>query len=206
MTVSLHRTLVALKRPSEVPALVSLTHAIVKSMTGNSSFPSPSPSLAKVAAALADLEAAEVARLTRARGTAAVRNEKRATLVSLLVRLKAHVQGVADDDPENAVSIIESAGMSVKKPTALPKPPFTVKPGPVSGSVLLVVRAVAREASYEWAWSPDQGKTWNPVPRTLQAKTPIKGLPAETTCWFRYRTVTRRERTNWSEPVAFLVR
>jgi hypothetical protein len=206
MTVSMHRTLAVLKLPTQVPALISVTQAIVKAMTGNPSFPSPSPSLVKVVAALSALRDAEVAALASTRGTVAVRNDKRAELVSLLARLREYVEGVADDNPEMAASIIESAGMRVKKATAASKPSFDVKPGAVAGSVRLVVRAAAKEARYEWAWSDDDGDTWRPAPATLQAKTVISGLPSESTCWFRYRAVTRRGGTDWSEPFAFLVR
>jgi hypothetical protein len=126
--------------------------------------------------------------------------------VSLLVRLKGYVQGLADDDPERAEALIESAGMNVKPKGVRAKAPFDVKPGAVSGSVRLVARAVAKEATYEWAWSTDGGATWRPAPATLQAKTVLSGLPSDSKCWFRCRPVTRRGEGNWSEPVAFLVR
>jgi hypothetical protein len=205
MTVSLHRTIVVLPRPSSVGKLLNLTKAILDSMTGNSWFPSPTPSLAKVAAARDALQAAEVSTLSKTRGTTAVRNQKKVELWSLLVRLKAFVQGVADDNPENAASIIESSGMSVKKPSVQAKPALVAKPGKVRGAAWLIVRAVAREASYEWQWSADGGETWNTAAVTLQAKTLIKGLPSATTCLFRFRAVTRRGRTDWSQPVACLL-
>ncbi len=91
MTVSMHKTLAALKLPTQVPALLGVAEAIVVAMGGNPSFPDPVPSIATVASALADLHAAEVRTLTRERGTVAVRNERRAVLVGLLVRLKAYV-------------------------------------------------------------------------------------------------------------------
>ncbi|HXN32660.1 MAG TPA: hypothetical protein VN894_12395 [Polyangiaceae bacterium] len=205
MTVSMQRTLAALKLPAEVPALLGVAEAILGAMTNNPSFPNPSPPLAAIAAALADLQAAEVAVLARTRGTAAVRNEKRAALVSLLARLKGYVQGVADDDPERAEALIESAGMSVKAKVFPTKAPFDVKAGTVSGSVRLAARAAAKEAHYEWAWSADGGATWRSAPGTLQAKTVLSGLPSEHKCWFRCRAVTRSGEEDWSEPVAFLV-
>jgi hypothetical protein len=205
MTVSLHRTLVVLKRPTQVPVLLRFTQLIISKMKGNPRFPSPSPSLAKVAAAMAALEEAEVATQSKTRGLVAARNAKHATLVSLLERLKGYVQSVADDDPDNAVSIIESSGMSVKAPTAAAKPPLVAKPGKVKGAVRLAARAVAKEASYEWAWSSDRGETWHEEPKTLQAKTAITGLPSEVTCLFRFRARTRRKLTDWSGAVACLV-
>jgi hypothetical protein len=205
MTVSMQRTLVVLKLPTNVPALLRVAQSIVQSMTGNAYFPSPTPPLAAVAAALADLEVAEVARLSNARGTAAVRHVKRAALSSLLMRLKAYVQGVADDDPDHAGGIIESAGMSIKASTAAAKPPFAARPLALAGSVRLMVRAVAREAHYQWAWSSDGGATWQLAPATRGAKKVLTGLPSGTTCMFRYRVTTRAGERDWSEAVSLRV-
>jgi hypothetical protein len=175
-------------------------------MSGNQSFPDPSPTIATVASALADLHAAEVATLTRTRGTAAARNEKRAVLVGLLVRLKAYVQGVADEDPDRAEALVESAGMNVKKKVAPVKPVFDARPGAVTGSVRIAVRAAGDRAIYQWAWSTDGGTTWLPAPATLQARTVLTGLASGSTCSLRYRTVTKTGEGAWSEPLVLLVR
>jgi len=206
MTVSMHKTLAALKLPTQVPALLGVAEAIVLAMTGDPSFPDPAPSIATVASALADLHDAEVATLTRTRGTVAARNEKRAVLVGLLVRLKAYVQGVADEDPERAEVLIQSAGMNVRKSGAPAKPVFEARPGAVSGSVRMAVRAAGDRAAYEWEWSTDGGKTWRAAPATLQARTVLTGLASGSTCSLRYRTVTRTGEGDWSEPVLLLVR
>lgn len=206
MTVSMQRTLVALNLPLSTAKLLRLAEVIVEKMTDNEWFPSPSPSLAKVTAASQALESAEVDRLSGTKGKAAVRNAKRSALWSLLTRLKAYVQGVADDNPEHAASIIEGAGMDVKQKTPPKKPPFEVKPGPVSGSVRLVVRAVAKEAFYEWGVSTDGGKTWTSRGKTAQTQKILKDLPVGETCSFRFRATTRRGQGDWCAPVAFLVR
>ena len=206
MTVSMQKTLAALKLPSQVPALLLVAEAIVLAMTDNPSFANVTPSIASVASALADLHAAEVATQTRTRGTVAVRNEKRVVLVGLLARLKAYVQGMADDDPDHAASLIESAGMSVKQVTRPAKPVFAVRSGSVSGTVRLAVRSAGDRASYQWAWSTDGGTTWRSVPATLQARTVVSGLAPASTCSFRYRAVTTRGETDWSEAVALVVR
>jgi hypothetical protein len=203
MTVSKHRTLVALNLPDQVPALLGVVEVILQGMTGNPFFPAPTPSLATVAAALADLRDAEVATLTRTRGTAEVRNEKLAALHSLLHRLKAYVQGVADDNPAQAAGIIESAGMNAWKAGPGGKAAFDVRAGAVNGTVRMAVRAAAKDATYEWQWSADGGKTWTTAPATQQAKTVLTGLPSGVMCLFRYHAVTRKGTSNWSEPVAF---
>lgn len=200
MTKSTHRVLVSLDLPEPVAARLTAVGAMLQAMTDNPWFPDPSPSLATVAAALAEVRQAEVAAQSKTVGTVAFRDEKLVALDSLLKRLKAYVQGVADDNPGNAGSIIETAGMSAWKAAAGPKPPITVKAGRKPGTVEIVVRAAAKEATYEWQWSADGGQTWVTAPTTLQAKTLLTGLPSGVVCLFRFRTVTRKVGTNWCAP------
>jgi hypothetical protein len=205
MTKSMHRIEVSLDLPTRVPDIVGYARMIVLRMTESPWFPSPMPSLAEVAAAVEDLGSAQVATLTGTRGTTELRDERLEVLVSLLKRLKAYVQGVADDNPENAGSIIESAGMNVKKKGSYAKPDFVVKPGRVHGSVRLEVRSAGDTAAYEWAWSTDGGKSWQSR-TTTQTRTDIDGLPSGVACLFRHRVTTPKEGTgNWSDVVEFRV-
>jgi hypothetical protein len=60
-----------------VPALIVDAQAIVKRMTGNASFPNPTPTLGTLALAIDELRLAETAALARTKGAVATRNEKR---------------------------------------------------------------------------------------------------------------------------------
>jgi hypothetical protein len=152
---TIHRSLASLKLPTKVPALITYAQGIVKAMTGNVSFPSPTPALATVTEAINELQAAETATLARTKGAAATRNEKRAALVTLLQQLRGNIQAAADANVENGASIIQSAGIAVKKTPVRAKRVFAAKPGAVSGSVKLVTESAARRASYEWEYSVD---------------------------------------------------
>jgi hypothetical protein len=201
-TTKTHRALASLKLPKPNPTLITYAQGIVKGMTGNAYFPAPSPALAAVSAAIADLQSAETQALTRAKGAAAARNEKRATLVSLLQQERSYIQGIADGSPENGASIIQSAGLVVKKvPTHTPRV-FAAKPGTVSGAVKLVAPAAGPRASYEWEYSTDGGKTWATMPPTIQSKTSITGLTSGSSVQFRYRAVTPKGGAgDWSLPI-----
>jgi hypothetical protein len=205
MTESMHRTLVVTRLPKSAPALLLLTRAVLTAMDGNPSFPSPRPSLAAVASALAELEEAQSATQSRTRGTREARDAKQAALVALFRTLRGYVQGVANGDPDNAGSIIESAIMSVKRPAVQTKPPFAVKSGRVSGSVVLAVRSAGDRVSYGWQWSTDGGIKWRVAPATTQARTEIAGLLVGTTCWFRFRVVTKDGEQDWSQPLSSVV-
>jgi hypothetical protein len=199
------RSFVVLKLPRPVPPLISVARAIVQAMTGNPLFPTPDPTLATVTAAITDLDTAETAAKARTRGAAAVRNDKRAALVKLLEQLKAYIQKQADANLESAAATIQSAGVSVKKPSTHGKRVFAAKVGAVIGSVKVTAERVAARAGYEWQYSTDGGKTWVSAPTTLQAKTTVTGLTPGATVSFRYRTVTKTGEGDWSQPTAILV-
>jgi hypothetical protein len=186
------KTIVALNISRlSVHDLIGKTSAIIAAMTGNKSFPSPSPTLATVTSDSTALASAQTVALTKTKGAVAERNVKLAVVVVDLRLLAAYVQGVAIGDPVNAISIIESAGMSVKKPrTTTPKQDLALKHGAVSGIVEVVAKAQGQRTSYEWQWSTD-GKTWTSLPTTIQAKTSITGLIPGTTIYVRHAVVTK---------------
>jgi hypothetical protein len=200
------RVFVVLKLPLPVPQLIKTAQAIIAALTSNVHIPNPNPPLPSLTTAVNTLVADEAATKTRAAGTVATRNVSRTTLLSLLHATKANVQQVADLNPEQAEAIITSAGMGVRKATTRTKAPFVAKPGAVSGTVKLVVKAAAVRASYDWEWSADAGKTWTAVLPTLQAKTEIPGLPVATVVQFRYRAVTKAGAGDWSQPTSLLVK
>jgi hypothetical protein len=204
-TKSIRRPTIALALPKSIPALISYAQGIVNRMTGNPSFPSPTPTLAAVSAAINDLQTAETAALARTKGAAAARNEKRTALVGALQQLRAHIQLVADADPTKAASIIESAGVAVRKTPTRTARAFAAKPGPVSGVAKVTAAAASRRASYEWQYSTDGGKTWVTAPATLQTKTTVAGLVPGSTVQFKYRAVTKTGEGDWSQPVSLLV-
>jgi hypothetical protein len=205
MTASMRKVPVALKRPTPVPELIQFARRIVEAMTGNPWFPAPVPPLASVQAAVDRLAEAEAAALSLTRGLKEARNEAHTALMGLLTRLKAYVQGVADENPDSAASIIESAAMSVAARTSKPKPALAVYPGRVSGAVRLVAKAAAKVASYEWQLSHDGGQTWTDLPTTLQAKTTVSGLVPGKTIWLRMRAATRSGASDPCDPVSFVV-
>jgi hypothetical protein len=204
-TKSVRRPTIALALPKSVPALISYAQGIVERMTANPSFPNPSPALVAVTAAINELQTAETAALSRIKGAVVARNEKRTALIAALQHLRAYVQAVADAETTNAASIIESAGVAVRKTPTRRARAFAAKPGPVSGVAKVVAEQAARRASYNWQYSTDGGKTWITAPSTLQAKTTIGGLVPGATVQFKYKAVTRAGEGDWSQPVSLMI-
>jgi hypothetical protein len=178
----------------------------VKAVTGNPAFPAAAPTLTAVTQAITELQTAETAALARTKGAVAVRNEKRATLIKLLQELRGNIQTVADANPDTAGSVIQSAGIAVKKTPVRAKRTFTAKPGAVSGSVLLVTDAAARRAFYEWQYSADGGKTWLAAGSTLKTSTTVPGLTPGASLMFRYRAGTKTGEGDWSQTAQIIVK
>jgi hypothetical protein len=205
-TNSTHRALAILKLPAKMPVLITYASNMAHAMQGNPAFPTPTPPLATVTAAIADLQVAETAVLARAHGAVATRDLKRAALVVLLQELRGYVQSTADADPENAPAIIQSAGIPVRQTPVRAARTFAATPGLVSGSAKLVAASASRRAGYEWQYSTDGGKTWVAAPFTLQAKTTVSGLQPGSTVQFRYRPVTKTGEGDWSQSASLLVK
>jgi hypothetical protein len=204
-TKTVKRTIVSLKLPVSVPALLQTTKVILLAVAHNPLFPTPDPSLATLQAALSALEEAETAVRSGSRGATAARDEKRRVLGTLLRQLGAYVQKVADGDSSTAEAVIESAGVSVHKLAIRQKQRFTVRQGAVSGSVKLMTIWVGRRASYAWQYSLDGGATWLTRPITLRSKTTVSGLPVGTMVLFRSRAVTKKGEGDWSQALGLLV-
>jgi hypothetical protein len=115
-----------------------------------------------------------------------------------------YVQEVADANPGTAQSIIESAGMGVRKVAVRTKADLAVRPGASPGSAHLTAKAAGKRAAYEWQYSTDQ-KTWTDAPTTLTAKTDIVGLTAGTTYYFRFQAVLKAGEGAWSHLVSLPV-
>ncbi len=81
----------------------------------------------------------------RAKRSAAVRNDKRKALIGLLQQVRAYIQATAD--ATNAVSVIQSAGVAVRKTPTRHARIFAAKPGRVSGVATVVATSAARRAS-----------------------------------------------------------
>jgi hypothetical protein len=204
---AIHRAIATLGLPTKVADLILYANNIVQKLTGNASFPTPTPTLAALTAAVNDLHTAETAALSRTTGAATVRNDKRAVLVGELQQLRGYVQGVADATPENGAAIIQSAGIAVRKVSPRGKRQFAVQQGKGSGVAEVTAVSAGPHASYEWQYSTDGGKTWVFAPATTQGKTTISGLPVGTSVQFRYLTVTPKGgQRDWSQATALVVK
>jgi hypothetical protein len=201
------RAIAVLKLSNKVKTLITFAQSVTTAMTGNATFPTPTPTLATLQADIEALNSAETAVVARTKGAADTRNAKLAVVKADLESLKNYVQNVVDaSNPANAESIIGSAGMAIRKVTLHDKPALAVKQGTVSGTVTLSAKAAATKAAYNWQYSTDQ-KTWTSLPQTLKAKTGVSGLTSATTYYFRSQALTPKGgESDWGQTISLLVK
>jgi len=204
MTKSLHHHPVVLKLPDSTPALILRGQNIVLVMRGSAWFSSLLPLLAVVSADLDDLQAVEAAALTRAKGAASARDDKKKKVIDDLTGLAGQVQSIVDQQPGEAATITAAAGMFQKKSSARSKPELAATMGEAPGQVLVRAKAV-KGSAYEWQYSIDGGLTWVALHLTTVANTSVTGLAQGTTCLFRFRTTRRDVTGDWSPTLSFYV-
>lgn len=212
---TIHRIRVVLKLPkTKIAALLAIAKAIYNAFQANQGqLGTPSPAPAAVEAQIADLDTAQQATSTRAKGTVATRNAKRDVLITSLENWRMHVQTLCDQNPEQAESLIAAAGMTVGQAPRHAKPILSAEQGTASGTVilranatLLVGRGVKKHSVYNWQYSADWGKTWTNAPATPLASTTIEGLTPLTTYSFRVSVTVSKTVGAWSDAVTLLVR
>ncbi|MFT3766609.1 MAG: fibronectin type III domain-containing protein [Minicystis sp.] len=196
---------IALNLPRSAALLILFARHVVQAMNGNPWFPTPTPPLATVTANVDALEVAEATARSRAKGTAAARDLNRKVVEADLMALKAYVQAVANQEPEKAAAIIQSAGMAPKRASSRAKPFLAAAMGTAAGEVILRAKAARGRVAYHWEVSSDGGRSWTSAGTTTVANTTVQGLAMSTTYLFRVRTTIARATGDWSQSIAFTV-
>jgi hypothetical protein len=195
------RLYAALKLSRVIPVYVKQCQAIVTKMANNSKWQGP-----LLTQATAHIEALAEAEKNTHKGSpanTALRNDALKLVRADMPQLKAMVQGTADNDPANAQSIIEGAGMSVLKRNITPKPPLAAKHGKVPGAAGLRAKRVKGALIYQWEMSGDQ-KVWSDLPWTKHASTSVSGLTPATVYYFRFRVLTAAGTSDWSAVISHI--
>jgi hypothetical protein len=209
-----HRTRVVLKLARrKALAVLAQAKAIHNALDADrATFASPVPPLPVLLAQIQELDVAQQATSTRAKGTAALRDTRLELLVTSLESERMYVQTLCDASPERAAAIAEGAAMAVAASTAYARPVLRARPGSQPGAVLLVAnpsllvgKRSSKRVLFNWQLSADGGRTWSSAPATPLAGTEIPGLAPLTTYAFRVCVTVSRTTREWSQAVTLLV-
>ncbi len=165
MALVLYAILVILTYGRTAAGLIAFAQLVVGKMTGNANFPNAATTLSATSAAIAAYQAALSSSGTT-KGLKGLRVTTKGALVGLLQQLRDMVRVVAMASPENALAIVESAGMVLKRRGSAIKALISVVQGALSGSALCVAKVPFRgvPTTYFWSYSLDQ-KVWTNAPR-----------------------------------------
>lgn len=177
---------------------------IASQLDGNAYFPTLPVPIATLQGHIDDLEAAEAAVRSGTHGTAAARDARLAVVVGDLEQEKTYVETVANARGEDGPAVAASSGFATKELRGPGKWAFGAGQGDRSGEVKLRAPRRNRAESYEWQRSTD-GTVWIDLAGTNEASLVVTDLSPGTLYFFRYRTLLRNVRSDWSDPVTFRV-
>ena len=152
------------------------------------------------------LDTAQTAALTKVKGAAQARDDKKAVVLTDLHLLLAYVQTIADANPKNAETIITSSGFDVKHESVRTKEALSVKPKKgESGTMIVTVKKVDGAIANLWQMSVDGGKTWTELDATTQGKITITGLTPGSAVMLRHRPILRKGKGTWITSASAIV-
>jgi hypothetical protein len=134
------------------PSFTDKVTTILEWMKNNPKYPTPSPTLAVVQTAFDAYKVASADAAQGGVGNTAIRNARRAELVSLLRQLANYISATANGDMETLLSSgfpTQKGAPSPIGPLPAPNAPV-VKQGPVSGSLTAVTAPVFGASVYNW--------------------------------------------------------
>lgn len=190
-----------------IPTKTAKARTVVTSLTDNADFPTPSPALAVITAAIDDLEtSAATVQSTRAKLKTDIseQNEKEDALNGLMSQLVGYVQSVAGDDETK----IHSAGMdarSAKGPASsdptLPEA-LSATVGDHDGEMDLSWDPVPKAKSYiiQVSVDPPTETSWQQAGVSTKSGFTVTGLTPGTRYQFRVAAVSTGGQSGWSDP------
>jgi len=184
------------------PKKVLKARLIASKITGNSSYTSPNPTVIQITDSATALETAYNNSRSKDESMMTIYRTKLKAFRALMVLVLAYIQQASGGDE----IIIESAGVSTKKPPSPSQPVGKVvglKGGKAAfaGQSFLKWKSLLHTKSYIVEKSAD-GTTW------VDAKCPgtkvsviVTGLVSETYTWFRVAGVNGFGQGEWSDPI-----
>jgi hypothetical protein len=194
-------------RSLTIPQKVAKAQQIVTSLTGNTSFPTPSPALANITSAASELKTAadDVQVVTQTRKEkVSIQNTREDMLDQLLTQLAGYVESVAGNNEQ----MILSAGMDVRaasvtstEPPAQPEA-FTASAGDRDGELDLSWDSVPGAKSYviDQSGDPVTPSSWSHAGVSTRSYYTATGLTSGTRYWFRVAAVNGNGQSGWSDP------
>ncbi|HEV7231505.1 MAG TPA: hypothetical protein VGO45_09275 [Bacteroidia bacterium] len=154
-------------------------------------FQNPRPPLSQIRILINELSEACAKASSRGKTGTAVKTASKRALEIKLKTLAQYVEAIANDDPEHAIEIVQTANMRVKKSTRSYKQDFSMKRSKRKGELILSIKKTAERETYrfEISTNPDFPSAWQVVQQSTRAKAVVRGLVSGTRYYARvFRT------------------
>jgi hypothetical protein len=154
-------------------------------------FPSPSPTLADITAAVVKLEASAKTAQSRSRSDVAIRNADLKALENLLKDLAHYVETICKLDINNAEAIAKQANMQLKTHTTPQKQDFVMTALTTTGEILMTAKSEKGRVTFNFELStdPTNPALWKSVQNKSIAHAKVTGLTSGTRYYGRvFRT------------------
>lgn len=184
--------------------LVEKSFRIISMMTGNASFPTPTPSLADLTAATEALATASVPASGGDRHAILLRKDQEVVVANMLRTLGAYVTVEANGDG----AVITSSGFELQR---LPEPQssisrpvdFVSERGKHSGGVELSWKSVLGAQSYVIDMTTGEPKdplaVWTTVAITTKVKARFDNMEIGQFFYYRVKAIGRNSESPWSD-------
>ena len=178
---------------------------IISSLTGNASYPNPTPSLADIGVARSEF-ITSVNNLNTGVGSTVTRDEKRATLSELLRELSLSVQAACKGD----LVVLLTSGFTAQKsrqPAGQLSAPanLRLRRPELSGQLKARCTPDDHAGSYQWRWATTLAPTvWTDLAPTLSASVTIENLTPGTTYIVQVRAIGTQGPSDWSDPAMLM--
>jgi hypothetical protein len=204
MPAIVYAIIIVLDYARTIAGLIAFAQTVVQKMTGNANFPNAAQIVTSITSALTAYQNAVSSTKTQ-KGLKGQRSSTKQALVSALYQARDLVRIVCEANPETALAIAESAGMTLGKRPTRNKPLIEILQAALSGSVVCRAKAPGIPTNYFWSYSSDE-KTWTNVPQGMKATITVSGLTPGQIYYFRYYTSNRKGTSNLSQVFSILVK
>ncbi len=189
-------------RSYSAPQQTVFADKVIASLTGNTAFPSPYPTVAMLTTKNADLKAAIASASLGGLDTTADVYAKQRELLRNLKAIAAYVEFESNTNEVTALS----SGFDLKQSATKIAKSFSAKHGILSGTADLETKA-GSNCGYIWhmCLDPLSSNDWVQQKITMQSKTTLTGLTPGVKYWFRVALITKDGQQSWSDPYMLLV-
>ncbi len=179
---------------------IDIVRTIIKNMTGNANFTTPTPSLASLTTKVDDLAKKEIAARTGGVLETKEMHDARTNLEKDIVNLGLYIALTADWD--EAIMLTSAYPLTAEEAAPPLRRDFWLKAGPRPGEVLAFCKVMVKAKSYIWMYYVGETETtlekdWIFGSGTTRTRITITDLDSQTKVWIRVCGITKDGLTPW---------